>query len=132
MRDISNRCAEVDPMKMKTMLVCSLLDMANLPISERLLEDMEILEYAVVYLDGATLHFSDLTWKTIHPKCDLELLSYLYDPNDKRKLLKKYVYIKSAADSILGLKNQDLTVSVIETIYTIPPISSVPFKIAST
>ena len=38
---------EAYEMKITTMLVCSLLDIAGLPISEELLEDMDLLSYAL-------------------------------------------------------------------------------------
>ena len=117
---------EAFAMKMTTMLVCSLLEITGLPISEELLEDMDLLNYAVD-LEGATLYYQPVIgWKTIHPKWDIELLSYLYDPNDKRKLLKNKEYIKKAVGLILKLKDkEELVASVIETLYTIPLICSV-------
>ena len=80
---------EAFAMKMTTMLVCSLLDIAGLPISEELLEDMDLLNYAVD-LEGATLYSQPVIgWKTIHPKWDIEWLSYLYDPNYKKQAFEK-------------------------------------------
>ena len=75
----------------------------------------------LLIFEGATLYSQPVIgWKTIHPKWDIELLSYLYDPNDKRKLLKNKGYIKKAVDLILNLNNEELAASVIETLSNNP------------
>ena len=62
--------------KIQTTLVCSLLDIVNLPITDNLLEKMDLrgtayaLEHAILY------QYSEGLWKTIHAKWDMELLSF--------------------------------------------------------
>jgi len=48
------------------MLICSLLDIAGLPIVNSFLENIGVLSQAY-YLEHATLYVTDGSWKTIHP-----------------------------------------------------------------
>lgn len=66
-----------DPMSVQTMLICSLLDIANLETRDKLLEGMELIEYAHGLNHATIYQYSDGIWKTIHPRWDLELLSFL-------------------------------------------------------
>jgi len=48
------------------MLICSLLDIAGLPIVNSFLENIGVLSQAY-YLEHATLYVTDGSWKTVHP-----------------------------------------------------------------
>lgn len=108
-----------DPLSMQTMLVCSLLDIANLQITDNLLEDMDVIEYAY-NLDHATIYqYSDGSWKTIHPRWDLELLSFLYNESDKGIVFKRKELLEKAVQSIFKIEDGNITASVIGTTYGI-------------
>jgi tetratricopeptide (TPR) repeat protein len=112
-----------DPMRMHTMLVCSLLDIANIQITDDMLENMNILEYAY-YLENITLRqLADGLWKTIHPRWDIELLSLIYNESDKRILSRNKGYLKKAIDSIFNIDNERITVSVIQIMYDLSTIN---------
>ena len=108
-----------NPMNMQTMLVCSLLDIGNLQITNKLLEDMELLEY-VYSLDHATMYqYPDGSWKTIHPRWDLELLSFLYNERDKGIVFKRKEFLEKAVQRIFKIEDGNITASVIGTMYGI-------------
>jgi hypothetical protein len=66
-----------DPDKLKTMLICALLDIASVTITTALLQETKILIHAED-LKGISLRESNQTWKTLHPAWDAELLAFLY------------------------------------------------------
>jgi hypothetical protein len=71
---------------MQTMLVCSLLDIGSLPITDELLQNMGLLRDAY-NLENVTLYQPTTgSWKTIHPRWDIELLSFLYNQGDKEQI----------------------------------------------
>ncbi len=111
-----------DPSMIQTMLICSLLDIANLSITDKLLESMEILSYAYA-LEHTTLYrYSGSLWKTIHPRWDIEFLSFLYNEKEKGILLKREEYLKKAINIIFNIKNEQISASVIGTIYGIAAV----------
>jgi hypothetical protein len=108
-----------DPMSMQTMLVCSLLDIANLETTDKLLEGMELIEYAYGLNHATIYQYSDGIWKTIHPRWDLELLSFLYNEKDKGIVFKRRERLKKAIQSIFKVEDQKITTSVIVAMYGI-------------
>jgi tetratricopeptide (TPR) repeat protein len=118
-----------DLKKIQTMLICSLLDIANLPITEKLLERMEIqgdaydLEHAMLY------QYSGGLWKTIHPRWDMELLSFLYSEKNKGLLLKRIGYLRKALDSIFSISDESTTASIIQAMYDIASFKKIPINI---
>jgi tetratricopeptide (TPR) repeat protein len=101
----------------KTMLIGSLLDIASLPITDQLLEKMELLESAYSLENAILYRNSNGTWKTIHPKWDMELLSFLYDQKNKGILFKRKEILKSSLDSLFDLREERITTSIIQTVY---------------
>jgi hypothetical protein len=96
-----------DSRKMQTMLVCSLLDIGSLSITDELLQNMGLLRDAY-NLENATLYQPTTgTWKTIHPRWDIELLSFLYNQSDKGQICDNKQYLKTALDSIFSIKEDD-------------------------
>jgi tetratricopeptide (TPR) repeat protein len=118
-----------NPENIHAMLVCSLLDISNLPISDDLLDKMGLLEY-VEDLDQATV-FQDPNglWKTIHARWSIELLLFLYHEADlqrisveRKRYLKKIFrerinYLKKAIQSIFDIKDKKITLYVVRTMY---------------
>ena len=83
-----------DSRKMQTMLVCSLLDIGSLPITDELLQNMGLLRDAY-NLENVTLYQPTTgSWKTIHPRWDIELLSILYNQSDKGQIYDNKQYLK--------------------------------------
>jgi tetratricopeptide (TPR) repeat protein len=112
-----------DSRKMQTMLVCSLLDIGSLPITDELLQNMGLLTDAY-NLENATLYQPTTgSWKTIHPRWDIELFSFLYNQDDKEQIYDNKQYLKAALDSIFRIKEdninatQERAFTVIGTIY---------------
>ncbi len=118
-----------DSIKIQTVLVCSLLDIANLPITDQLLQRMEILSHAYD-LEHAMLYqyFGEL-WKTIHPRWDMELLSFLYNEKNKSILLKRKEYLKKALESIFTISDESITSSIIQTMYDIVSLKIIPINV---
>ncbi len=112
-----------DSCKMQTMLVCSLLDIASLPITDELLQNIGLLRDAY-NLENATLYQpSTGSWKTIHPRWDIELLSFLYNQGGKEQIYDNKQFLKTALDSIFRIKGENINATqeraftVIGTIY---------------
>jgi tetratricopeptide (TPR) repeat protein len=118
-----------DLTKIQTALVCSLLDIANLPITDKLLERMEIQDHAYDLEHAMLYQYSEGSWKTIHPRWDMELLSFLYNEKNKSILLKRVGYLKKALDSIFSISDESITASVIQTIYDIASLRKIPINI---
>jgi tetratricopeptide (TPR) repeat protein len=110
-----------DPNNMQTMLVCSLLDIANLQINYAVLENMGLKRYADK-LHGDLLHRTDIhkTWKTIHPRWDLELFYLLYSKiDDEYTIEKRKEYLKEAIRRIFDLGDEKITTSIIVAAYSL-------------
>ena len=96
-------------MKLHTMLICAILERANIAITDNLLSDMNIKTYARE-LKNQTLIFSEAEkkWKTLHPKWDLELLTYLYNEEDDYILDKRIDILKNSLQSLIAtIKNEE-------------------------
>ncbi len=125
-----------DPSKIQTILVCSLLDIAGLQITDRLLNDMKIKKYAKNLRHALLYHYPDGgIWKTIHPRWDLELLSFLFtDIDDEDITDQRQRYLKKAIASIFSIKDEQITVSIITTMYdiaadTVDGVTKIPIDV---
>jgi tetratricopeptide (TPR) repeat protein len=115
------------PNRLKTMVVTSLLDLANLQITDKLLEDMELLEYAR-QLEHATLYkTSDQTWKTIHAKWDEELLSLLYEKSSMGAYLNRIEPLEQAKKVIYQFK--EIVYPVVGALYGVAALGIIPIDI---
>jgi hypothetical protein len=98
-------------------------------ITEKLLERMEIqgdaydLEHAMLY------QYSGGLWKTIHPRWDMELLSFLYNEKNKGILLKRIGCLRKALDSIFSISDESTTASIIQAMYDIASFKKIPINI---
>ena len=108
---------------MRTMLVCSLLDIGGLPITDAFLGDLRLLREAHS-LNHVTLYQpSRGTWKTMHPRWDEEMLSILYNERDEVELADNKQFLNDALDSIFKIKeakinaNEERAYTIIGTIY---------------
>jgi hypothetical protein len=79
-----------DPLKIQTTLACCLLDIAGLQITDKLLSNMKIKKYAY-RLRHSLLYYNehDGIWKTIHPRWNVELLSFLYNTEIDEDILEE-------------------------------------------
>jgi tetratricopeptide (TPR) repeat protein len=118
-----------DLTKIQTALVCSLLDIANLSITDKLLERMEIQDHAYDLEHALLYQYSEGSWKTIHPRWDIELLSFLYNEKNKSILLKRAGYLKKALNSIFSISDESITASIIQTMYDIASLRKIPIDI---
>ena len=92
--------------KIKTCIICSLFDISSIPITSNILKDLSLYEFALG-LESALLKLDDKTktWKTIHPRWDLELLKYIFDItnfSDREDLDKCF---SESINNILDLNN---------------------------
>jgi tetratricopeptide (TPR) repeat protein len=129
--DVERKCEDYlnDSQKMQTMLVCALLDLASLPITDKLLSDMGVIREAcnlgpvILYQPG------ERTWKTIHPRWDEELFSHLYNGSDKGSLLDRKDNLKNAINSIFSTREEKTAFSVIEVLYNLAHRKSIPVDV---
>jgi tetratricopeptide (TPR) repeat protein len=115
------------PNRIKTMVVTSLLDLAHLQITDKLLEDMKLLEYAR-QLENATLYkTSDQTWKTIHAKWDEELLLLLYKKSSMGAYVNRIEPLEQAKKVIYQFK--EIVYPVVGALYGIAALGIIPIDI---
>jgi len=115
--------------KIQVMLICSILDISNLPITNELLEQMNLLSYAYDLERALLYQYSESLWKTIHPRWDIELLSFLYNIQNKGILSKRIEYLKMAIDTIFNVSDEYITVTTIQSLYDVASINSIPINI---
>ena len=103
----------------KTMLICSLLDISNTEVTDKLLEKCGVLK-AAHHLDGSILHRnSDGLWKTKHTRWDLELFSFFYNKKSGTLLEQRKQNLKDSLIALYLLRDEEITYSVIEALYYI-------------
>ena len=118
-----------DLTRIQAMLICALLDISNLPITDKLLEKMGILSTAYDLENAMLYQYSEGLWKTLHPRWDIELLSFLYSGNNKSILLRRKEDLKKALDSIFKISDESITASTIQTLYDIASSKKIPINI---
>ena len=117
--DRYNTYLSADSGKMQTMLVCSLLDIGSLPITDAFLGGAGLLREAHG-LKNATLYQSTSgSWNTIHPKWDEELLSIMYNESEGQELIDNKQYLTAALDSIFYTEEDKISTKVVRTYTTI-------------
>jgi tetratricopeptide (TPR) repeat protein len=121
-----------DIIRTQTMLVCSLLDIGNIPITDKLLEEMNLLSHAYNLEHALLYQQSEGLWKTIHPRWDMELLFFLYNVKNKGILSKRIEYLKTAIDSIFNVSNEYITATTIQTLYDIASFNNIPINVIKT
>ena len=118
--------------KIQTILVCSLLDIANLPITDKLLEKMDLLSTAYALEHAILYQYSEGLWKTIHAKWDMELLSFLYCEKNKSILFKRKEHLKKALDLIFKIYDESTTAFIIQTMYDMASFKKIPINVVET
>ncbi len=114
---INPQTAQPDLAKINTVLVCILLDNANLPITDKLLEKIGILNNAYDLEHAMLYQFTGGFWKTIHPKWGMGLLFFLYNEKNNSILFKRKEFLKNALKSLFDISDEYLTSSIIQTLY---------------
>jgi tetratricopeptide (TPR) repeat protein len=105
--------------KLQSMLVCAILDRAEIAISYDLIEKMNLVE-SLFELTDETLTFleNENRWRTIHPKWDLELLAYLYNVKDYATLEKRKEILRKSLESLINnLTNEHDKLSILGSLY---------------
>jgi tetratricopeptide (TPR) repeat protein len=105
--------------KLQSMIICILLDRAEIPISQDLIEKMNLIE-STFELTNETLTFleDEKRWKTIHPKWDLELLAYLYNIKEHVILEKRKKVLRKALELLMNnLSNEKDRFSIFGFLY---------------
>ena len=118
--------------KIQTILVCSLLDIVNLPITDKLLEKMDLLRTAYALEHAILYQYSEGLWKTIHAKWDMELLSFLDCEKNKSILFKRKEHLKKALDLIFKIYDESTTAFIIQTMYDMASFKKIPINVVET
>jgi tetratricopeptide (TPR) repeat protein len=104
-------------LEMKTMLTCSLLDTSNIEITDKILELCGVLAGAY-HLNGSTLYRnSESSWRTKHPRWDQELFTFLYNKKSGIAVEHRKQDLKDSLIAIYNIKAEDITYSVVSTLY---------------
>jgi tetratricopeptide (TPR) repeat protein len=123
-----NRYLRDKPRKMNTMLVCSLLSLSDVKITDDILRAMKILEPAYD-LNRATLYYNkpEGVWTTIHPQWDMELLYFLYnESNDRKTNYERKKMLEGALKLIVSLEDKEMTTKVLKKIFDIAAERKIP------
>jgi hypothetical protein len=116
--EMYHRCLK-SQLEMKSMLICSLLDISNIGITNKVLERCGVLMGAYS-LDGKTLSQSyEGSWRTKHTRWDQELFSFLYKENNRALLEQRKQDLKDSLFALYSMKEEDITYSVIGTLYSL-------------
>jgi hypothetical protein len=107
--------------EMKTMLICSLLDISNIAITDRMIELCGVRESAL-HLNGSILHRSaEGLWRTKHPRWDRGLFSFLYGNNTRITMSNRRKQdLKDSLYAIFDLREETVTYSAIMTLVVDP------------
>ena len=114
-----NNYLKQEELKLQTMLVCSILDIANISITYDLLEGLNMTDSASKLTDE-TLTFleNENRWRTIHPKWNLELLAYLYNVKDYATLENRKNLLRNALELLMNnLSNEHDRFSILASLY---------------
>ncbi len=125
----SSSSLQPDLAKIKTVLICSLLDIANLPITDKMLESMGVLKSAFDLEHALLYQSSDGLWKTIHTKWAMALLYFLYSEKNKGILSKRKEYLKNTLNSIFSISDESTSSFIIQTVYDMVPLKVIPIGI---
>jgi tetratricopeptide (TPR) repeat protein len=113
--------------EMKTMLICSLLDISNIGITDRMLKLCGVLESAN-HLNGSILHQNtEGMWKTKHPAWDQKLFSFLY--GTITVLPERRKHLEDSLVAIYGMREETVAYSAIMTLYDMARRNFVPMDL---
>jgi tetratricopeptide (TPR) repeat protein len=116
-------------LSMKAMLICSLLDISNTEITDKILEKCGVLE-AAHHLDGSILRRnSDGLWRTKHPRWDVELLYFLYNDNSRPLAEKRKQDLRDSLIALYLMKEEEITYSALAMLYSIAAQNFVPINV---
>ena len=115
--------------RIKTMLICSLLDVSNIKITDSILSHCGILKEAN-YLNGATLYRSPQgLWRTKHPRWAEELLSFLYNEISVTQAEDRMQDLKDSLIALCSMKKEDITFLAVGTLYSIAAQGFLPIDL---
>jgi tetratricopeptide (TPR) repeat protein/energy-coupling factor transporter ATP-binding protein EcfA2 len=116
--------------ELKTMLICSLLDISSVMITDSILEQCGVLESAY-HLNGSTLYRNtEGIWRTKHPRWDEELFSFLYGNNTRRMLSNRGKQdLMDSLNAIFEMGDETVTYSAIITLYDMALQKFVPIEL---
>ena len=116
--------------EMKTMLICSLLDISNIAITDRMLELCGVLESAY-HLNGSLLHRNaEGKWRTKHPRWDKGLFSFLYGNNTRMTVSNSRKQdLKDSLVAICEMREETVAYSAITALYDMVRQNFVPIEL---
>lgn len=115
--------------RIKTMLICSLLDISNITITDAILSHCGVLKEAN-YLNGATLYRnSEGSWRTKHPRWDEELFSFLYNEISVTQAEDRMRDLKDSLIALCSMKKEDITLLAVGTLYSIAAQGFLPIDL---
>jgi tetratricopeptide (TPR) repeat protein len=116
-------------LEMKTMLVCSLLDISSVKITSNILEKCGVLKGAYALADATLSQDYENSWRTKHLRWDEEFLSMLSNEEDEAILLDRKQFLNDAIESIFNVKDKKITCAVIESLYNLSATGLIPISI---
>ena len=114
----------------KTMLICALYSISNYPITDKILDNMQVRKHAKS-IKGILHRREDGTWTTIHSRWDMELFSYLFSSEDEDEINDRKIQLSDARTSIFDLGDKQFSLSVITVLYDMAGESRIPINIVN-
>jgi GTPase SAR1 family protein len=124
-REMSDRYLR-SPVERKTMLICSILDISSIEITDKLLEKCGVLETAQ-NLDDSILHRnSNGLWKTKNREWTMKMFSFFFDNKSRTQLEGKEQDLKDSLIALFQIGEEKITFSAIRTFRYLVTINLVP------
>ena len=114
---IDNNAEKPRSDRISTVIICSLFHISTLQLTDELLDKMGLIAHAND-LDRAILYSqNDKTWKTLHPRWDEELLTYIFSFRDKNLIQIMKNNLSFALQKILRYCDERTILIVANTLY---------------
>ena len=97
------------------MIICSVLSLSNIRISDTLLDELKIIKYCYDSINITLVRYDDKSWQTIHTKWDKEFLILLFKSNEA--FYNNIQYLSNAFNYIFALKKSNISYLSLLTLY---------------
>jgi tetratricopeptide (TPR) repeat protein len=117
-------------LEMKTMLICSLLDISVIPITDSILERCGVLESAYHLNKSVLYRNAEGIWRTKHLRWDMGLFSFLYGNNTRMILSSSRKQdLKDSLLAIYEMGEDVITYLAVMALYDMVRLNFLPIKL---
>jgi tetratricopeptide (TPR) repeat protein/type II secretory pathway predicted ATPase ExeA len=119
------------PGRIVVTLVCSILDIADNGATQKMLDEMKLIDFARS-LKFAILYKRETNiWNTLHSAWAVMFIKYLYPSNEGEleTCFRNKKYLEEALDNIFALENERLTIHTIDAMVDLADFSFLPIHV---